>query len=76
MVFGRAMGAALTEKDIKSLLDGKKILVKNLRAKSGKTFDAYLEPNGIEDFSYTDKNGNERKGSQYKFDMSFPKKKN
>jgi DNA topoisomerase-3 len=76
MSLGRAMGVTLTEKEVKSLLEGKKILVKNLRAKSGKTYDAYLEPNGIEDFSYTDKNGNERKGSQYKFDMSFPKKKN
>jgi DNA topoisomerase-3 len=76
MIFGRAMGATLTEKEVKSLLEGKKILVKNLRAKSGKTYDAYLEPNGIEEFSYTDKNGKEHKGSQYKFNMSFPKKKN
>jgi DNA topoisomerase-3 len=76
MVFGRAMGATLTENEVRSLLEGKKILVKNLRAKSGKNYDAYLQPNGIEEFSYTDKNGKEHKGSQYKFDMSFPKKKN
>ncbi len=76
MVFGKAMGATLTEKEVKSLLEGKKILVKNLRGKSGKVYDAYLQPNGIEDFSYTDKNGKEHKGSQYKFDMTFPKKKN
>ena len=68
--------ATLTEKEVKSLLEGKKILVKNLRGKSGKVYDAYLQPNGIEDFSYTDKNGKEHKGSQYKFDMTFPKKKN
>ena len=76
MVFGKAMGATLAEKEVKSLLEGKKILVKNLRGKSGKVYDAYLQPNGIEDFSYTDKNGKEHKGSQYKFDMTFPKKKN
>ena len=76
MVFGKAMGATLTEKEVKSLLEGKKILVKNLRGKSGKVYDAYLQPNGIEDFSYTDKNGKEHKGTQYKFDMTFPKKKN
>jgi DNA topoisomerase-3 len=75
MLLGRAMGVTLSEGDVKSLLNGKKILVKNLHAKSGKTFDAYLEPDGIEDFSYTDRNGNERSGSQYRFNMSFPNKK-
>jgi DNA topoisomerase-3 len=75
MLLGRAMGVTLSEGDVKSLLNGKKILVKNLHAKSGKTFDAYLEPDGIEDFSYTDRNGNERSGSQYRFNMSFPSKK-
>jgi DNA topoisomerase-3 len=75
MVFSGAMGARFTEKEVKCLLEGKRIFVKNLRAKSGKTYDAYLQPNGIEDFSYTDKNGKEHNGSQYKFEISFPKKK-
>ena len=43
--------------------------------KKGKkgSYDAYLIPEGIEDYSYT-KDGKEVKGSQYKFKMEFPKR--
>lgn len=75
MTFGKAMGATLTDSEIKSLLGGKRILVKNLRGKSGKTYDAYLEPKGIAEYSYTDKEGNTKFGYQYQFDMTFPKRK-
>lgn len=74
MNVGRAMGAVLTEKQVTDLLAGKKILVKGLKGKTGKTYDAYLIPEGIEDFSYQ-KDGKEIKGSQYKFRMEFPQKK-
>lgn len=74
MNVGRAMGAVLTEKQVTDLLAGKKILVKGLKGKIGKTYDAYLIPEGIEDFSYQ-KDGKEIKGSQYKFRMEFPQKK-
>ncbi len=73
MNVSRAMGTSLTDAQIKSLLDGKKILVKGLKGKKG-SYDAYLIPEGIEDYSYT-KDGKEIKGSQYKFKMEFPKKK-
>ena len=69
----KAMGTALTDAQIKSLLEAKKILVKGLKGKKG-SYDAYLIPEGIEDFSYM-KDGKEIKGSQYKFKMEFPKKK-
>ena len=36
-------------------------------------YDAYLIPEGIEDYSYI-KDGKEMKGSQYRFKMEFPKK--
>ena len=73
MNVSRAMGAALTDSQVKSLLDGKKILVKGLKGKKG-SYDAYLIPEGVEDFSFT-KDGKEVKGSQYKVKLEFPKKK-
>ncbi len=73
MNVGRAMGVLLSDNQVKSMLDGKKTLVKGLKGKNG-SYDAYLIPEGIEDFSYT-KDGKEIKGSQYRFKMEFPKKK-
>ncbi len=73
MNVSRAMGAALTDSQVKSLLEGKKTLVKGLKGKKG-SYDAYLIPEGVEDFSYT-KDGKEIKGSQYKVKLEFPKKK-
>ena len=73
MNVSRAMGAALTDSQTKSLLEGKKTLVKGLKGKKG-SYDAYLIPEGVEDYSYT-KDGKEIKGSQYKVKLEFPKKK-
>ena len=57
---------------IKSMLEGKKTFVKGLKGKKG-TYDAYLIPEGIEDYSYT-KDGKEIKGSQYKVKLEFVKR--
>lgn len=73
MNVGRAMGSVLNDTQVKDLLEGEKTLVRGLKGKSGKSYDAYLIPEGIEDYSYT-KDGKEVKGSQYKFKMEFPKK--
>ena len=70
MNVSRALGVLLSDTQIKSLLAGKKTLVKGLKGKKG-NYDAYLIPESIEDFSYT-KDGKEIKGSQYKFKMEFP----
>lgn len=72
MNVGKALGVALTDSQVKSLLQGKKILVKGLKGKKG-SFDAYLIPLNIEEFSYT-KDSKEIKGFQYKFKMEFPQK--
>ena len=73
MNVGRAMGAVLSDSQIKSMLEGKKTLVKGLKGKKG-TYDAYLIPEGIEDYSYT-KDGKGIRGSQYKVRLEFPKRK-
>ncbi len=73
MNVSRAMGVALTDSQVKSMLEGKKTLVKGLKGKKG-SYDVYLIPEGVEDYSYT-KDGKEVKGSQYKVKLEFPKKK-
>lgn len=73
MNVGKALGVTLSDSQVRSLLQGKKILVKGLKGKKG-SYDAYLTPECIEDFSYT-KDGKEIKGFQYKFKMEFPPKK-
>jgi len=73
MNVGKALGVTLSDSQVKSLLQGKKILVKGLKGKKG-SYDAYLIPESIEEFSYT-KDGKEIKGFQYKFNMEFPPKK-
>ena len=73
MNVGKALGVTLSDTQVKSLLQGKKILVKGLKGKKG-SYDAYLIPESIEDFSYT-KDGKEINGFQYKFKMEFPPKK-
>ncbi len=74
MNVNRAMGTALTDKQIKDLLAGKKILLKGLKSKTGKPYDAYIIPNGTEKYHYT-KEGTEKSGFQFKFIVEFPKKK-
>ncbi len=74
MNVGRAMGSVLNDTQVKDLLAGKKTLVRGLKGKSGKSYDAYLIPEEIEDYSYM-KDGKKVSGSQYKFKMEFPKKR-
>jgi len=75
MTFGKALGAKLGAKEISFLLEGKKILVKGLKNKSGKVYDAYLSPSGIQEYSFSGKEGSVKKGYQFIFDISFPKNK-
>ena len=74
MNVSRIMGVSLTEEQVITILSGKKILLKGLTSKMGKKYDAYIIPNGIEDYSYT-KNGETKSGKQFKFTMEFPNNK-
>ena len=71
--FEYGMSMTLTDAQLKTLFEGKKILVKGLKSKAGKVYDAYFVPLGIEGFSYT-KDGKEIKGLQYKVKKEFAKK--
>jgi len=70
MNVNRVMGKVLTEEQVKNLLAGKKILLKGLTSKAGKKYDAYIIPEGTEEYSYT-KDGEVKSGVQYKFTMEF-----
>ena len=74
MNVSRVMGAALTDAQVKDMLAGKKILLKGLKSKAGKPYDAYIIPSGTEEYHYT-KDGEEKSGVQFKFVMEFPQKK-
>ena len=52
MNVSKALGVQLSDAQVKSLLAGKKILIKGLKGKKG-NYDAYLIPESIENFSYT-----------------------
>lgn len=73
MNVGRAMGAALSDSQIRSMLEGKRTLVKGLKGKKG-SYDAYLIPKGLEDYSYT-KDGRVIRGIQYKVRLEFKESK-
>lgn len=76
MNVSRIRGVNLSEAQLKSLLAGKKILVKGLKSKEkGKEYDAYFVPDGIEPYSYTSKDGKEVSGFQFKTKMEFPDRK-
>ena len=70
MNVNRVMGKVLTEEQVKNLLAGKKTLLKGLTSKAGKKYDAYIIPEGTEEYSYT-KDGEVKSGVQYKFTMEF-----
>ena len=70
MNVNRVMRKVLTEEQVKNLLAGKKILLKGLTSKAGKKYDAYIIPEGTEEYSYT-KDGEVKSGVQYKFTMEF-----
>ena len=63
-----------TDSQVKSLLDGKKILMKGLEGRDGKPYGLFLEPAGIEGYSY-EKDGKQFHGFRFAFKKSSPAKK-
>ena len=75
MSLGYAMGKKLDDEQVKKLLNGEKILMKGLKSKKGGTYDAYLKPEGVEAYDYTNKDGDEKLGFQFKFSFEFLERK-
>ena len=74
MFYGKAFGKALTDEQVKDLLEGRKIFVEGLTSKNGSTYDAYLTPKGTKDFNYRKKDGTEGSGTDYDYLMEYPEK--
>lgn len=62
-----------TGTQIRELLAGKQILMKGLIGKNNRTYDVFLKPIGIEEYSY-EKNGETVIGYQFVYEKSYPKK--
>ena len=76
MSINKAYGKVLTEEQVKDVLARKKILVRGfVSKKTGKTYDAFLHPLTVVPYSYTGRDGKEHSGFQYRYEMTFPKKK-
>ena len=62
----------LTDEQVKDLLNGRRIFLKNLPANSGGTYSAYYVPDGVEEYSYEGKDGKHYSGKQFKIRIEFP----
>lgn len=74
MSLKKAFGKEFTKEELTGLLAGGKTLVKGLKSANGGTYDAYLTPDGVQEYSYTSKDGKEISGLQYKFIMEYVEK--
>lgn len=71
-----ALGKLLTMEQTKSILEGKKVLLKGLVSKDkGTTYEAYVSFDGIEECVYRNKEGQMLQGKRIKFKVDFPKRK-
>ena len=76
MSFGYVMGRSITDNQWRTLLSGKRILLKGLQsAGKDRKYDAYVTPAGCEPYTYKAKTGEEKKGVRLKYELSFPQKK-
>lgn len=67
-------GRKPTETEFISLCRGQRIMMKNLKKKTGGTFDAYVQAKGVEDFSY-EKEGKTISGKKLQTEFTFPKRR-
>jgi len=74
MSLSKALGVKLSEEQLKDMLGGEKVLVKGINGKKGK-YDAYLKAKGIKPYSYTAKDGTEKQGYTFEYEMTFPERK-
>lgn len=65
-------GRELNQNQIIRILGNKKVLVKGLKSKAGKEYDAYAQLDGVEDYQYQTKDGRRAAGKRLKLKMEFP----
>ena len=75
MNIGKVYNRFLTKEEVKQLLEENKVFLKNMVSQKGKEYSAYFIQDGIEEFSYTNKDGQLVSGQyRFKFKLEFPKK--
>ncbi len=67
-------GHEVTKSELKTLLGGGEVLLKELTSKNGNSYDLYVKPTGIEPYSFTSEEGNEISGYKFQLDTRFPEK--
>ncbi len=71
MNLGQIYSTKLTDKQVSALLAGEKIIVRGLTSKSGKKYDMSYTPDGIEEYTYTNKANESVVAYRYKFKTDF-----
>ncbi len=75
MTLGKIFGRKLSGTEVKKLLTNGKILLEGMQNKDGKEYSANFITDGIEEYSYTNKDGQYLSGLyRYKFKLEFPKR--
>lgn len=74
MAVAKYYSTFFTDSQVKSLLQGEKILLDGLKGRDGKPYGLYLEPAGVEEYSY-EKNGKMEAGYRFAFKKSYPERK-
>ena len=68
----KALGVELSKENVISLLGGKEIYLENILSKrTGNPYNAYIKPTGVSSFSYFGKDGSEKAGYSFAFEMRF-----
>lgn len=62
-----------TDEQVRKLLVGEEILLKDVPGKNKKPYDVYLKPTGIEEYQY-EKDGKMVAGWQFRYEKTYPKK--
>ena len=75
MSVGKVYNRLLTKEEVKQLLEENKVFLKGMISQKGKEYSANFITDGIEEYSYTNKDGQLVSGQyRYKFKLEFPKK--
>lgn len=73
MLLSRIRGKALTDDQVAALLKGQKIYITGIKKKEGGTYSAFFMPVGIEPYSYTADDGEQKHGYRFQFKTEFKK---
>ena len=75
MNIGKVYNRLLAKEEVKQLLEDNKVFLKDMISQKGKEYSAYFIQDGIEEFSYTNKDGQLVSGQyRFKFKLEFPNK--